>query len=570
MPDITIHIKYETMRPLDRTNPADWCVLAVCITATAILVGFLLAASKYRNRPNIKIKNYNSIILMCIGSIIQIWAVFISNGHLVSIKFFQMLMTLHCPVFDFWLPYVFGFSFWYIGLCQRMSSHVLIFSMGIMGGTKNKIARNTIKFVLIWTIYIFIVLTCIVLEITQGSHVDKKYHWCTANLYFKGAVIIWISSCTILMWVMIIMLSKRKEKITTSYYETRNSLIVCTSFLIVLTCLNFMGILTFWWGRSIYTILIASMYVFSIWCLVYKPIYTYMFKSRAEIYEMEDIYREISDNNVYTIRDESIMLYWLEELFTKFATNNVNCCNYIGPIDIDEDYHPTADEVELIGKKTTEYKNKMDDYYYDLFFIRVQAAEWIIQDKFNNQNIEFPDEENNTFLKDAVVKESFVYNALAIVELYYAILHLKYCENEKMKKQMAQQILDRHFHIDILLLNQIKTDDLPCSVSIPIDVRKSHTIPLSSLNIIELYKQYKKDEMINYQRLYALVMCIINRLWFVEFSTDRDTVNKVSSMFAKHGVQGALDEEGAIDYVMTELKRKQHDYYKTHSEEDFL
>lgn len=556
MPTIDIHIHYDIVRPMDETTMADWCVFALCIIASAVLGMFVVAVIMYRNRDLMRMRDPISIILMCIGGIIHIWAAFFSNGHLNSVGNFIFFMTMHCPLFDFWMPYVFGFSIWYIGMCKRMTNMFMILNMGIQGGERTQLMREALQLLFVGIIFFFIVIICALVEILHGSSVMEEYGWCLASIYYKLGVILWIFVCWCIMLFLVISMYKREEKVTTAYYETRNAFIVCTVFLVVLAILNFFGILTFWWGRSIYTSLIIFLYVFSVVCLVYEPLHAYLFMSRTEYNDMQRLYYEWCADNKVTMADEDKMRDWLETAFKMFARNPKKCCKYIGIIEMDEDYSPSDTERDVIARQTS-YKST-EEYTIRIFEIRAMEAHWDPEMEQGDEEITFEPTYKRRPLSETfqITVGTTVYDPVKIIDLYYALLKFRKEVKLEMKKDLSHMILKNHFSIDQDIFNRISTGDNYVNVNISVDTRRTHTLPLSSMHLVLLYKDLKRDVVLDLTRVYAFAYAVIGQHWFIDFINQPETTALISDNFAKTGKQAAFVASGLASKTMVEFQRK--------------
>lgn len=393
----------------------------------------------------------------------------------------------------------------------------------------------------------FIVVICILVEALHGTSVDPESGWCTASIYYKIAVILWIIACSTSMWIMLIMLSDHSED-PLGFKETYNSLKLCTIFLIILAGLNFLGILTFWWGRGIYTSVIAIMYTITVLCFVWYPLKQYFsLYEDQENYLGVQTYKRLTDKEKITIEDELEVYNWFMNALRMYARNSDTQAYYCSML-MDEGY--SSIEAEKMSDIPEVTDNMTDKDYLKMFRFIVSHHEFTSAALY---------EESQSALQRSVpawltarTGDAFKTKLwpIKVIDLYLWLVMFRH-EKENPQKQLdiAKSIVLQNFPLPAH--TQAQFDDsvckmLPLNCFSTLDIR-THTVPLTAQHAIELHNAVNMKMIPNMDRLFGFVCALIEYLWFEEFMGTLEAKTILAEKMTNHGLNEALTNLGVID-----------------------
>jgi hypothetical protein len=366
-------------------------------------------------------------------------------------------------------------------------------------------------------------------------------------------------ACCVVLWVFVLSLRNSDKTKLTTYSETRTSLIVCTSFLIALAFINFMGILTFWWGRFVYTSMIALMYMFTITTLVADTLGLYMFSSREKVkaYESE-LLDEIESDEEITIESDKVILKYLKDLLIKYA-DTAYTPTYYGSLHIEEENEiPLDDSPEAQSK----FKSNLWAYHLNQFRIVVKDQSWI--------KVEDQDKSDQHFAMPGNLRpmtKRKLYAPAKIIRLFISLLELRELPASQPGAvfEKCRNIVTQHFIIEDDIMEQISKDpDRPVPAKVHNNIRMSHTIPLSSDTTISLYQQIITGRTPAMHRIYGLTAAVLEKLWFSEFMQLDAVQRAINEYFNDHGIKNVVFVDKRISkttYDNTKILSKVQTYH---------
>lgn len=533
---IDVHIHFDTDRAPDPTNWGDWVVLGVVVLSILIISVIAIMVTKHRKKQVFLIKHPWHIVLMCIGATVQIAAAFVSNGHLLSYEWFRTVMNLHCPLFDYWLQYAFGFGLWYYAMVGRILTWLLIFHTKLVGGN-NVRKRSIVKAVVGLGFEIWVICICMAVEISGASQVDPNFGWCMSDWKYKANLILWLLTCCVFMWAAMIVLRKRGQKKAMAYTQTFQSLLLWTLFFIPMLLVNVSGVLSYWWGRDIFTLGTAFMHVFALVRLTSYPLSRVCSKYYDDRLELEKYFNEITENDRILLSDAEKIL-WIKELFIDHAKTEKDL---VGSSCIDEEFSVVPGEKEDMDDAATK----------DKIYVKMKARV-----EYNTFNIK---SENHSNVHDS----DHIYNAERIVTLFYECLELIHMYDTEISKATDEfpQFLEKHFPIknkprssEIILCDEVSTGEY--AVGATIADRKNHTLPLEVRFINQLYDDSLNAHEPDLRRIHAFAMAVIERFWYNLFMSDEIIQSTVCQLFERKGYSSqAVVEDGLMNPTSVRVHR---------------
>lgn len=516
MPSIDIHIEYETDIPPHHTVWADWVVFACISLYTLYSLSLVMLIMYFRNRFVMKHSYPYMLILMCLGSVIQIWATFVSNAHLHSYTWFHRVMTVHCPLFDYWLVYVLGFFAWYWGMMSRMLRWVVI-HYGLVSYKRYFVRYSFLLFMLLC-----IVSLCVALEITQGSYVSHSQKWCVSHWYYKSILITWILTCCVFLWLTLIALYKFYKNMgnAITYRETLISALTWTLFFVPLLALNLMGFIVFWWGRCVFTLLMCIMHFLSITIIIRVPL--------SSIYNgIHDMYQK----NMFTsqlMSKSSVMHLYVESAIQELKIQFLDHVTDLPPQKAD---HPGAMFDREVMKFNTQFNKTTENDIQET----VNAAMWTLLPHCKS----IP-KKNHNFV--------YNYNACNVVILFFDCISIRQSENNKKGASwpIFFKMLQTHFRLhdenqqqinqllwksnepskdnayNIITPPHFLTETEFCNkftIIIDDNIRGAHSVAIDTITLRELYQNLCTGE-INVKLIYylfAIAGSVIERFWYDDF-----------------------------------------------------
>lgn len=247
--------------PVQPTGIADWIALGyISIVSFAMVFSIIVMLLRGRKYAPLRVKDVPKMIVMAIFGLIHIWFAFMTNEHFPLLN---QLQRMECSVFSFWLQYLLGLNMWFVVLILRLETYIWIFSERIRDVTKNQFRAT--KFMTSIVLTIPLATLFIVLSSTNGSTWDEESSRCTTALPYKLILLGWIIFEMILLITFFFTL---KGILTANYYKEYESLgniiLLGITIIIINGFIVFFGGLSYSIGRSVATILIGTLHIFSL------------------------------------------------------------------------------------------------------------------------------------------------------------------------------------------------------------------------------------------------------------------------------------------------------------------
>ncbi len=138
MPEYRVQFVLNTNVPPDPTRPLDWLIFVEVVVCVVFLLCIAIFAIHPRSKEYIRTGSSPwAFILICTGAVCHITAAFVSNAHLNSYGWFEIMRNFYCPFWDIWIKFVFGFAVWYTGMINRLTHWLAV--LAIMHPTSSNI-----------------------------------------------------------------------------------------------------------------------------------------------------------------------------------------------------------------------------------------------------------------------------------------------------------------------------------------------------------------------------------------------------------------------------------------------
>lgn len=304
MPEFDIHIN--TADPPSPTQTVDGIAIAAlpfieCFFVTCIVYTYVQA----KRNGSVSYRPAHATALMCAGAAVHVLSTFVSNGHLNAVAWFRAVQNAHCPLWDFWGKFVFGFSVWFYGLLLHQlrwihalrnvggNARVVWENDNMTGYAKpheqrvgpkgeyhftmaqqqhtGDLARIAMRhrYATFLVTFGVIVLIAGAVELFHATEYNEAHRTCYTKPVMKLVMVTWIfGSMGVLIWLLVVLRRRTRQiavaRICSGLHESQRLLIVCTASLLLLLLINMTGMLIYSVPRTVYTLMLAAMYMYSV------------------------------------------------------------------------------------------------------------------------------------------------------------------------------------------------------------------------------------------------------------------------------------------------------------------
>lgn len=293
---------FETI-PIEPSTAVDMLVLFI----TNLTLLFLLAAIFYviwrRHDLLVLMIGPVFVAVMCTGAFIHVLSHFLSNGHLDT-RAFVWARTVHCPLWDFWGEYFFGFGVWYTALFLRVFTWYISLnnSRKTLGISSTRLNMLLLRGSMVVSFGVLIAIICLAVEAFGGTRYDESLGYCNTGLVARIAVVTWLVFCCVMLWFALALLWSTRTTRVSTYAEMRDVILASTFVLLLLTVMNVSGWTSLAYGRMVDTLLLEGLYIFSVMRLLYAPVSRWI----TEAYILKiDHHRRIRSIDAVDVSDDA-------------------------------------------------------------------------------------------------------------------------------------------------------------------------------------------------------------------------------------------------------------------------
>ena len=266
---IVIEIGLGNNVPLQETTIFDYIAFTSVIFASVILTILPVAFYVKKEYILLKTRNVPQLMLMCLFGIIHIWGAFIDHDHFETSRNIQ---KSNCSFWGFWFQYFMGFNPWFVVLVLRHQSYLWVFSKLWQGlKTYPEFFFSKIVAGIVFVLPLFGI--CVFVSVWDSERWDLELGRCVTDVEWKIVLLSWIVFCLstiafLNVWVKWILPSLYYE------YEPMNSIVrLGIEVIVVNSLISMYGLSSYSIGRTIATMLIVFLHLYSMYALTFKELY---------------------------------------------------------------------------------------------------------------------------------------------------------------------------------------------------------------------------------------------------------------------------------------------------------
>lgn len=256
----SIHIDVTPPTFLDQ--PDAWDNVSICIlfVYTVLCVISIAAVVHLKSRYDpLKAKDPLKLIASLVFSLIHLWSLVISNEQMWTIKQWS---HSSCSFWNFWLPYFMGLQPWFIFMIDRTCTYGLVFQADL---DLEKVKRhcNTLKIVFYTFLGMPTFVICFLDSMLQMSWFDPTLEQCTSVIPIKICLLVdMVFLISLLIIVNVYVHRDVNGRFFNEYMAQRDVTIQATVCMIVFAFINFTGLSSKSYGRSIQLLCTMWLYLF--------------------------------------------------------------------------------------------------------------------------------------------------------------------------------------------------------------------------------------------------------------------------------------------------------------------
>lgn len=174
---------------MDKAPVLDLVVVCYGIFAAFCMIILAIFAFLYRKDPIMRARNVPMTCLMCVGAAVHIISEVVANRHL---NFLSAIEVTSCPLWGYWLPYVFGVGLFFVGLYLRLFTYTTAISREFSALSAMRARRLRLP-VAIATLLPIVLITVLVTIAPGATFTDSGA--CKSQNGYKAAVGVWLGTC---------------------------------------------------------------------------------------------------------------------------------------------------------------------------------------------------------------------------------------------------------------------------------------------------------------------------------------------------------------------------------------
>jgi hypothetical protein len=295
--------------PAEPTAWQDWVVLGyLCAVTLMLLTGTAYVMVRGRRYPPLRSKQVRKLLVMSACGIVQCWATLVANEELTLGERSPFV----CSLLSFWLEYAVGLGGWICVLLVRVMDYAEVFHAKWRKRTPAQKARAKLRLCL-WVL-LPVVGLCVAVSAAEASAYEGASAGCTTQLPYKAGLAAWVLAQVLTLWVVNRYVSAHvSDAFFNEYAPLRDILALSVATVLANAGLNFLGMVSYAWGRSLFTALAATLHAFC-----FLRLYGYrMWKCWRR--DLEYAQRFISSHAAYELRLEHLReLVYMPMLFEGF------------------------------------------------------------------------------------------------------------------------------------------------------------------------------------------------------------------------------------------------------------
>lgn len=265
-----------TSRLQDPTNASDYVQLVLMILAILFNFSMLVVFGLLRLKKQVRVYTpaWLAPASWTVG-VIHIISVFVSYGFF-SDSIGPAVLTPACSLWTFWLQYVLGFSAWIMFLCMRLVGVAIT----TISDFKIDSARRRFLFRLFCALGLLTPMVFIgsVAEATGSAfYVAPDGVDCRTAMLVKLCILVWLVAVCAFFIVCSIYVRRRSVLADMELVVGVEMAIAKASAPILVICslLNFSGLVSYWWGRAVFLMLVVLMHSWSCWLMAGRHVKQY-------------------------------------------------------------------------------------------------------------------------------------------------------------------------------------------------------------------------------------------------------------------------------------------------------
>lgn len=270
MPTIHIDVELDSEHAPDPTGGSDYAVVSlICAYLLFVFCGNLLLIRMSQRWLPVLGKNVPLVMLMSGASIVHIAAVFINMSYFPAIT--EAAERLSCVFFSFWLEYFFGLGTFLCTLALRILT-LLFIVVPEMRPTSKAEHRNfalRATFVTFFMMPIFDICLLVTVDgadryevLDDAESTGERTVVCVTNNIYKYPMV-----GTLLAYILLLLLMCWKLRNTGRDLQQTPIVIdiikVSIPLLVAACVLHFAYMLSYWWGRLAFMLVVLSLHFFA-------------------------------------------------------------------------------------------------------------------------------------------------------------------------------------------------------------------------------------------------------------------------------------------------------------------
>lgn len=275
--DIDIHLS--PSRPPD---PTTWSDYLVVVLLTLVLFGYLYFTRVIRlltsQWPNLKWINVPMLIAMSVFSMVHLIAVFLTESYFPSLT--DWIDEQSCILVPFWMEYVIGLGGFSAVLVLRLVSMCMVLFRSCP--SDSMYVRMVIRTGVILLTHGPLVVICIVVSAMDAvEHVEEPHPHCATPIAFRIAIVAW------LLYIIVVLVgltvAVKNAIVAKMEVEVMSDVVKVFVCMLLIGCvLHFLYLLSYWWGRFMFMIMVILLHTYAYYRYVLPVWAEYMMQGTEE------------------------------------------------------------------------------------------------------------------------------------------------------------------------------------------------------------------------------------------------------------------------------------------------
>ncbi len=266
--DIDIHLS--PSRPPDPTTVSDYLVV---VLLAVILFGYAFFARGIRlltiQWPILKWINVPMLIAMSAFSVVHLGAVFLTESYFPSLT--DRVDELSCTLVPYWMEYAIGLGGFSAVLVLRLVSMCMV--LFPLCFAESMVKRMIIQGAVVLSTHGPLIVICIVVTAAGAAeHVEEPHPHCATPLGYKIAIVAWLLYIITVLVGMTV--AVRNAVVAKMEVEVMVDVVKMFVAMLLVGCvLHFLYLLSYWWGRLLFMLMVCTMHTYAYYRYV-LPVWT--------------------------------------------------------------------------------------------------------------------------------------------------------------------------------------------------------------------------------------------------------------------------------------------------------